>query len=315
MSALKLTNVNKSFGDVQAVRDLSFEVEPGTIYGLLGPNGAGKTTTIRMIMQIIIQDDGEIFLFDQPNSEKLLDQVGYLPEERGLYRKMKVEDILQFFGELKGLKSKEAKKRSMEWLEKFGMAEYIGKKAEELSKGNQQKIQFIATTLHEPKLVILDEPFSGLDPVNMQLIKDTIIEMRDAGCCVIFSTHLMDQAEKLCNAICLINKGQSVLEGELTQVKKGFGKKNVILEYDGENGFLNDLDYVEKIDAYGHYVEVRLKDIGKAQDLAQSVIQHVQLKRFEIVEPSLNEIFIETVQGAGGKLQGQEQEQLQWQEQ
>lgn len=306
MNALKLNNVNKSFGKTQAVKDLSFEVEPGTIYGLLGPNGAGKTTTIRMIMQIIIQDAGEILLFGQPNSAKMLDQVGYLPEERGLYRKMKVEEILQFFGELKGLRPNEAKRRSLEWLEKFKMTEYIGKKAEELSKGNQQKIQFIATTLHEPKLVILDEPFSGLDPVNMQLIKDTILEMRDAGCCIIFSTHLMDQAEKLCNAICLINKGQRVLEGELAQVKKGFGKKNVVLEYDGENGFLKNLDFVEKVDAYGNYVEVRLTDIEKSQELAKSVIQHTQLKRFEIVEPSLHEIFLETVQGAGGKLQGQE---------
>ena len=295
MLALQLTDVKKSFGKVHAVKGLSLSVEPGTIYGLLGPNGAGKTTTIRMIMQIIIQDAGEILLYGQPNNQKMLDQVGYLPEERGLYRKMKIEDVLQFFGELKGMSPGEAKKRSQTWMERFNVTEYIGKKAEELSKEKKKKIQFIATVLHEPKLVILDEPFSGLDPVNMELLKNTILEMRDAGCCVIFSTHLMDHAEKLCNAICLINRGQSVLEGQLAQVKKGFGKRNVILEYDGENGFLDNLAYVEQVDAYGNYVEVRLSDMSKAQELAQHALKHTQLRRFEIVEPSLNEIFIETV--------------------
>ncbi len=192
MTALKLSHVNKAFGAVQAVKDLSFEVQEGAIHGLLGPNGAGKTTTIRMIMQIIIQDSGAIDLFGKPMNTAMLDQIGYLPEERGLYRKMKVIEELQFLGELKGLRAREAKKKSLDWLERFDMTGAMNKKVEELSKGNQQKIQFIATIMHQPRLMILDEPFSGLDPLNAELMKNTILEMRDAGCCIIFSTHLQE---------------------------------------------------------------------------------------------------------------------------
>jgi ABC-2 type transport system ATP-binding protein len=295
MTALKLNHVNKAFGSVQAVKDLSFEVRKGAIHGLLGPNGAGKTTTIRMIMQIIIQDAGTIDLFGKPMTTDMLDQIGYLPEERGLYRKMKVIEELQFLGELKGLRSREAKKKSLDWLERFDMTGVMDKKVEELSKGNQQKIQFIATIMHQPRLMILDEPFSGLDPLNAELMKTTILEMRNAGCCIIFSTHLMEQAEKLCNAICVINQGRCVLAGELAQVKRNFRKQNVLLAFDGGNGFLQELDFIESINDCGPYLEVRLNDMEKTQELAQRVVQKARLKRFEVVEPSLNEIFIETV--------------------
>jgi len=295
MTALKLNHVNKAFGSLQAVKDLSLEVEEGAIHGLLGPNGAGKTTTIRMILQIIIQDSGAIDLFGKPMTTAMLDHIGYLPEERGLYRKMKVSEELQFLGELKGLSAREAKKKSLDWLERFDMTGVMAKKVEELSKGNQQKIQFIATIMHQPRLMILDEPFSGLDPLNAELMKNTIIEMRDAGCCIIFSTHLMEQAERLCSAICVINQGRCVLQGELAQVKKSFRKQNVLLAFEGGNGFLQELDFIESVNDCGHYLEVRLNDMEKTQELAQRVLQKARLKRFEVVEPSLHEIFIETV--------------------
>lgn len=298
MEVLRLEHVSKSFGEVRAVSDLSMSIQAGSMFGLLGPNGAGKTTTIRMIMRIIIQDEGEIFLFDQPAQEKLLDRVGYLPEERGLYRKMKVNEVLEFFGELKNMKRAEARSQSQFWLQRFKMTDVATAKVEELSKGNQQKIQFIATILHRPALVILDEPFSGLDPVNVKLVKDIMLELKQSGCTIIFSTHMMEQVEKLCDSICLINKGQAVLSGDLADVKRRFGRNTIHIEYEGSNGFLNGLDFVKKIDVYGNYVEVTLADPRYAQQLLEAAVQNVKVKRFEIVEPSLNDIFIETVQAA-----------------
>ena len=295
MQTLSLNHVHKSFGKVQAVKDLTLSIEEGTIFGLLGPNGAGKTTTIRMIMQIIMPDSGEIRLFEQPNSPELLEKVGYLPEERGLYGKMKVGEQIIFFAELKNIPGREAEKRARQWLERFQMTDVWDKKLEELSKGNQQKIQFIVSILHEPRLVILDEPFSGLDPVNTQLIKDIMLEMKEAGCSIIFSTHQMDQVERLCDAICLIDKGEAVLQGDLREIKRRFGRDTVILEYDGENNFFENLDYVKKVNDYGNYVEIHLTDGKRAQDLLKSALQRVQVLKFELVEPTLNEIFIRTV--------------------
>ncbi len=295
MQTLSLNHVHKSFGKVQAVKDLTLNIEEGAIFGLLGPNGAGKTTTIRMIMQIIMPDSGDIRLFGQPNSPELLEKVGYLPEERGLYGKMKVGEQIIFFAELKNIPGREAEKRARQWLERFQMTDVWDKKLEELSKGNQQKIQFIVSILHEPRLVILDEPFSGLDPVNAQLIKDIMLEMKEAGCSIIFSTHQMDQVERLCDAICLIDKGEAVLQGDLREIKRRFGRDTVILEYDGENNFFENLDYVKKVNDYGNYVEIHLTDGKRAQDLLKSALQRVQVLKFELVEPTLNEIFIRTV--------------------
>ncbi|MDQ7065745.1 MAG: ATP-binding cassette domain-containing protein [candidate division KSB1 bacterium] len=295
MQTLSLNHVHKSFGKVQAVKNLTLSIEEGTIFGLLGPNGAGKTTTIRMIMQIIMPDSGDIRLFEQPNSPELLEKVGYLPEERGLYGKMKVGEQILFFAELKNIAGREAEKRARQWLGRFQMTDVWDKKLEELSKGNQQKIQFIVSILHEPRLVILDEPFSGLDPVNAQLIKDIMLEMKEAGCSIIFSTHQMDQVERLCDAICLIDKGEAVLQGDLREIKRRFGRDTVILEYDGENNFFENLDYVKKVNDYGNYVEIHLTDGKRAQDLLKSALQRVQVLKFELVEPTLNEIFIRTV--------------------
>ena len=297
MDILNVEKVCKSFGATQAVRDLSLSVAEGTMYGLLGPNGAGKTTTIRMITSIIMPDTGVVRLWGKPSAPALLDQVGYLPEERGLYPKMKVGDVLVFFAEMKGVRGREARRRAYVWLERFGMTETADKKIEQLSRGNQQKIQLVATLLHEPRLLILDEPFTGLDPVNAELVKDILLDLKNTGACVIISTHLMENVEKLCDAICLINRGVAVLEGRLADIKRSFGRNTVVLEYEGESTFLGDLDCVSSLNDYGQYVEVHLTDPALAQELLMAAAASVTVRRFELVEPTLRKIFIETVQG------------------
>ncbi len=295
MKDLVLNCISKSFGSFCAVKELSFEIEPGQVYGLLGPNGAGKTTTIRMIMGIILPDEGEIRILDQPNSLKILDKVGYLPEERGLYKKMKVIDVLFFFGELKGIKKQEMTQIIPGWLERFDLTGWQDKKVEDLSRGMQQKLQIIITFMHKPRLIILDEPFTGLDPVNTSLVKDVLLELKEKGVTIIFSTHLMEQVEKLCDSICLINKGQSVLQGKLRDVKKQYGQNRIKLQYSGDSKFLSENSLIEKYNDYGNYVEIRLKEGANPQHLLHSIIDKSEIYRFEIVEPSLNEIFIETV--------------------
>lgn len=299
MQTLQLNSINKSFGDLEAVKELSLSVAPGTIYGFLGPNGAGKTTTIRMIMEIILPDRGQILINGAPNtSPAVLDRVGYLPEERGVYRKMKVREALEFFAELKGLKKNLHKKKIDAWVERFGMAEVQTKKMEELSKGNQQKIQFLTTVIHEPALIILDEPFMGLDPVNAELIKDVILEQKQRGTAIVFSTHLMESAEKLCDAICLINKGRKVLDGEVKDIKRGFGRNNVLLAYDGKSDFLKNNGIIENYNDSGNYVEIKLRPGASPQALLAAAMQQAEISRFEIAEPSLHEIFLATVKEA-----------------
>ncbi len=296
MLTLLLENVGKSFGKLQAVQDLSLSVPPGTMYGFLGPNGAGKTTTIRMIMEIILPDRGQILINGQPNtSREILDRVGYLPEERGVYPKMKVIEALEFFAELKGMKKHHHAPKIKMWLERFGMTEVRDKKMNELSKGNQQKIQFLTTVLHEPDLIILDEPFMGLDPLNADLVKDVMLEQKQRGAAIVFSTHQMDSAEKLCDAICLINKGQKVLDGEVKRIKRNFGRNNVILAYDGKSDFLKQNGLLQDYNDFGNYVEVRLCDGASPQALLAAAMQQAEISRFEVVEPSLHQIFVETV--------------------
>lgn len=295
MNALKVTGISKSFGSFYAVKDLSMTILEGQIYGLLGPNGAGKTTTIRMIMGIILPDSGTIKIFDQPNSIHVLDRVGYLPEERGLYKKMKVGDVLHFFGELKGMKKSAISSQIDYWLKKFELSAWKEKKVEDLSRGMQQKLQIIVTVMHEPKLIILDEPFTGLDPVNTNLVKDVILDIKQKGTTIIFSTHLMEQVEKLCDSILLIDKGKSVLQGDLHQVKSQFSHDRIKLQYSGDAKFLKENPAIEKYDDYGNYVEIRLKDGENPQKLLRDFVKVAEVYRFEIVEPSLNEIFIETV--------------------
>jgi ABC-2 type transport system ATP-binding protein len=295
VSILTIEHIYKSFKDIHAVQDLSLELPPGVIFGLLGPNGAGKTTTIRMIMDIIIPDKGKILINGKTNSQEQLDQVGYLPEERGLYRKMKIGELLSFFAEMKGIKPSQSKDRIKSWLKRFELIDWINKKAEELSKGMQQKLQFIATIIHEPRLIILDEPFAGLDPVNTELIKEIMLEQQRNGATIIFSTHIMDQVEKLCDSICLINEGKAVLSGELRKIKKSFGRNSIRMEYNGEAKFLKNQKLVQKSEDHDGYVEIYPAEKVTIKQILQEAIQEVAISRFEIMEPSLNEIFIETV--------------------
>ncbi len=296
METLRLESISKSFGKLEAVKDLTLSVAAGTTCGFLGPNGAGKTTTLRMIMEIILPDSGRILIQGQPNtSREMLDRVGYLPEERGVYPKMKVLEALEFFAELKGMKKRQYSPKIDNWLQRFGMTEVRDKKMNELSKGNQQKIQFLTTVLHEPDLIILDEPFMGLDPLNADLVKDVILEQKARGAAIVFSTHLMESAEKLCDAICLINKGRKVLEGEVKQVKRNFGRNNVILAYDGKSDFLKNNGVIERYNDSGNYVEIQLHPGANPQTLLAAALQQAEIFRFEVVEPSLHEIFLATV--------------------
>ncbi|MBP7866481.1 MAG: ATP-binding cassette domain-containing protein [Acidobacteria bacterium] len=301
---LELKSIRKCFGKVAAVDGVSFSVEKGTIYGLLGPNGAGKTTTIRMIMSILLPDEGEVRVLGNGIGAAVRDRMGYLPEERGLYRKMKILDMLVFFGRSHGLGTADAKKRAAEWLKKMELPGVQRKKVEELSKGMQQKVQFIAAVLHAPDLLVLDEPFSGLDPINTQVLKDAVLEMNRNGTTVIFSTHNMEEAEKMCNAICLINHGKAVVSGPLGDIKRGYGKRSIIVEGTGELAKVRDLDYVEKIDLYENYAEVRLKAGESPQRLLKDLVGVLDIRKFEVVEPTLRNIFIDLVSGGEREHQG-----------
>jgi ABC-2 type transport system ATP-binding protein len=299
MAILTVEHINKTYGDFKAVSDISFEVKPGQMYGVLGPNGAGKTTTIRMIMNILVPDSGSIRLFDQEMNEDLKARIGYLPEERGLYPKMTVQEMLVFLGELHGLSPQDARRKGLLWLEKLEMSDRAANKVEELSKGLQQKIQFIGTVMHEPELVILDEPFSGLDPVNVQVLKDIMMELKEEGKAIMFSTHVMEAAEKLCDEILLINKGQKILDGEIHKIKQQYANNAVQIVYDGKGDFIRDLPQVEKMDDYGNYVEVLLKDGVDGHDLLELLISKIRIKSFTATQSSLNDIFISMVGGNG----------------
>lgn len=295
MNALEIENISKRFGDFYAVKNLSFNIPKASIYGLLGPNGAGKTTTIRMVMNIIIPDEGAIKILDGKMDEGMKQRVGYLPEDRGLYPKMKVGEILLFLADLKGLKRQEARKRIDFWLERFDLADWKQKKVEELSRGMQQKLQFIATVIHQPEIIILDEPFGGLDPINTKLLKDIMLEMRGKGGTIIFSTHRMEQIEMICNNICLINKAERVLEGNLNQIKKQYGKNTVVLDYEGDAGFIKNFPETDKIDDYGKFMEIKIKEQTNPQDLLNKLVGRIKINKFEVREPSLNAIFIDIV--------------------
>jgi ABC-2 type transport system ATP-binding protein len=295
MNALEIDHVSKRFGDFVAVKDLTLAIRPGTVYGLLGPNGAGKTTTIRMIMNIMIPDSGRIQVLGRTMDEAMKARIGYLPEDRGLYPKMKVGETLDFLAEIKGVSKAEAAKSMAFWLDRFELAGWREKRVDQLSKGMQQKIQFIVTVIHRPDLIILDEPFTGLDPVNTKLLKDIMLELKAEGKTIIFSTHRMEQVEMICDNICLINKGEAVLEGGLLEIKSHYGKNTILLEYQGEIGFLRRLPEVEKIDDYGRSAEIRLREGADAQNVLARLAGQVRVGKFEIQEPSLNTIFIEKV--------------------
>jgi ABC-2 type transport system ATP-binding protein len=295
MKALVVQSVSKSYDGFQAVHELSFEVEPGEIFGLLGPNGAGKTTTIRMMMDIIKPDAGQISLLGQPLTEVLKDRIGYLPEERGLYRNLKVIDTLVYLAVLKGVDRAAATRRSDELLERIDLVDYRNRKVNELSKGMQQKLQFVTTIVHDPDLVVLDEPFGGLDPINTQLIKEMIGELRSRGKTVILSTHMMNQVEEMANRILLIHRGRAVLYGPLEEILARYAGNAVRLQAEGD---LEGLAGVQRMQPDHRGIELILADGTTPQDILRQLVERqVIVKRFEIATPPLADIFIAAVEG------------------
>jgi ABC-2 type transport system ATP-binding protein len=308
--AVDINGVAKRYAGHVAVRDLSLHVPRGAVYGLLGPNGAGKTTTLRMILNIIAPDQGTIEVLGQRNSRAgVLDRIGYLPEERGLYKKMQVRRLLKFLGALKGVSAKDADRRIDHWMERLSLRspekDWGQAKVDELSRGMQQKVQFIGALLHEPDLVILDEPFSGLDPINAQALKDTVVELKREGRTVIFSTHLMDSAERLCDAVCIIARGEKVLDGPIEEVRAEHGGTHVALSLGGSsaNGVgavLNDRRLVARLDDSNRFFEIELTTGADPQLLLRRLLEAgASIQRFELVRPSLHQIFLQKV-GARG---------------
>ncbi|SMO65213.1 ABC transporter ATP-binding protein [Fodinibius sediminis] len=295
MAVINVNSISKSFGKTQAVKEVNFEVEKGRIFGLLGPNGAGKTTAIRMINHIIIPDAGTITINGRKASSQTQKMIGYMPEERGLYKKMKVGEQLIYLARLKGLTYDEARKTTRYWLDRFDASDWYHKKVGELSKGMSQKIQFIATIAHDPDIYIFDEPFSGLDPINSEMLKEIVIELRQKDKTVLFSTHRMEQVEQMCDDICLFNKGQVVLKGNLREIKQSFGKNTVTIEFQGDPTFLDRLEQVRINNRSTNFAEIRVLNGQDIQQILQLAMQHAEIYKFERVEPSLTEIFISTV--------------------
>jgi ABC-2 type transport system ATP-binding protein len=293
---VKLDRVCKTFGDFTAVKELSLTVRAGRVFGLLGPNGAGKTTSIRMMVNITAPDSGSIEVFGRKIDAELQNRIGYLPEERGLYRKMKVVDQLKFFAELKNVRGKLVEAKIDDWLARVKLSEWKNKRSMELSKGMQQKIQFITAVLHDPELLILDEPFSGLDPINAELLKEIVLDLKRSGKTIIFSTHQMEVAEKICDDICLINRSEKVLEGSLRELKSSFGRNSVAVRCEGGDGVLDDPSLVSKVVRHVDEAQALLAPGANAQTLLRRLIDSgATIGKFEMVEPSLNDIFITKV--------------------
>ncbi|HET6978837.1 MAG TPA: ATP-binding cassette domain-containing protein [Pyrinomonadaceae bacterium] len=293
---VKLDGVNKSFGEFRAVRDLSLTVRAGRVFGLLGPNGAGKTTTIRMIVNITAPDSGSVLLFGRKIDASVQDRIGYLPEERGLYRRMRVGDQLRFFAELKNVRGKVIDAKIDEWLARVKLPEWKNKKSMDLSKGMQQKIQFITAAIHDPDLLILDEPFSGLDPINVELLKEIVLDLKRAGKTIIFSTHQMEVAEKICDDICLLNKSQKLFEGSLREIKSSFGRNSIAVRCEGGDGVFDDPSLVSKVVRHVDETQALLAPGADSQILLKRLIDSgAVIGKFEMVEPSLNDIFITKV--------------------
>jgi len=296
MPTVSVSHVSKAFGKVRAVNDVSFDVYPGEIFGLLGPNGAGKTTTIRMMLDIFRPESGQVSIFDGPLDEDKKNRIGYLPEERGLYKDLKLEPALVFLATLKGLDETTARRRLEDWLHRFDLYDHRQKKIQELSRGMQQKAQIIVTLLHEPDLIVVDEPFSGLDPVNTRLVKNIIEEQREAGKTIVMSTHQMYQVEALCNRIVLINEGRTVLYGQVEQIKRDFAGNAVVLE--GQGDFTNIPGVLETRQHNGEW-HLTLEPGSGSQEVFRTLAgrEGIKIERFEIAEPSLDDIFISVVQG------------------
>jgi ABC-2 type transport system ATP-binding protein len=297
--AIVLKGIRKAFAGHVAVADLSLEVPRNSVFGLLGPNGAGKTTTLRMVLDILGPDAGTVEILGKPADQAARDRIGYMPEERGLYPRMVLEEQLVFMAAIKGVPRKEAQRRLGPWLERLGLTPWRKKKTNELSKGMQQKAQFVATVLHEPDVLILDEPMSGLDPVGMDVMREVMLDLRRKGATLVLSSHQMEAVEKLCDRVALINRGLKVLDGSVAEVKARHGKNTVVLAYDGDGSFLASLPGVAKVTDFGQYVELRLREGTDPQGLLREAVERLRLRRFEIVEPSLHDIFVETVTSHG----------------
>jgi ABC-2 type transport system ATP-binding protein len=300
-TAVALSGIRKNFEGVTAVDGLDLSIPSGSTYGVLGPNGAGKTTTIRMILQIIDPDAGHIEIFGEKLQPKALNRIGYLPEERGIYKNMKLRRLLSFFAELKGMPPRDSKPRIMQWLERFDLADRADSKVKELSKGNQQKVQFISAILHEPDIMILDEPFSGLDPINQQILKDIIVDLKRAGKTIIFSTHIIEHAERICDHVCIIAKGRKVADGTISQVKKAHGGEFIAIAFE-DGASAAGIEEVKRSNVVGNFrengptLEINLKQGADAQQLLKQLVdKNIRLTRFEYSEPSLEQIFLDKV--------------------
>jgi ABC-2 type transport system ATP-binding protein len=294
-ATVTLDRVTKSYGGAVAVDQLSLTIPSGQMFGLLGPNGAGKTSTIRMLVGITMPDAGSVRIFEKPLDRAALSRIGYLPEERGLYRRMKVSENLTFLGELHGLSPRETLARCRGWAERLDIADGLARKVEELSKGMQQKIQFIAALINDPEFILMDEPFSGLDPIATNELKDILLELKNAGRTILFSTHQMAQVERLCDSICLMNGGRAILQGDLRDIKARAGKRSIQIECDGGAPFLKENAMVESFHNFGTYVEIGLKNGCDPQALLKTALEHGAVTRFELTEPSLEQIFIGAV--------------------
>lgn len=293
MHTLEVRNLCKTFGTLKAVDDVSFSVQPGEVFGLIGRNGAGKTTTIRMMMNVYGPDSGEIRYRGQRVGEDFRRIVSYLPEERGLYKKMKVGELLRFFLEIRGIDPDSVKARMDDYLQRFSLDDRQQARIEDLSKGNQQKVQFMAAVLSDPEVLVLDEPFSGLDPVNTALLKDMVLELKQAGKVIVFSTHLMDVAERMCDSIALIHEGKLMLNGSLARIKEQYSQRNISLVHEGDVAFLKGNPLVEDIHAYGNVTGIRVSGPDAVQPLLELLVQRgVRIKKFDANDISLQEIFL-----------------------
>lgn len=298
MPIIEVQEILKRYGNFTAVNKVSFDIEEGRIFGVLGPNGAGKTTTIRMINFITVPDEGQVLIDGQPAGPGSQRRIGYLPEERGLYKKMKVGEQLRYLARLKGMSDHDARTSLQYWLERFQADGWVKKELGELSKGQQQKIQFISTIAHDPEICIFDEPFSGLDPINSELLREVILELNQKGKTILFATHRMEQVEQMCDDICLFNEGGLLLTGSLSDIKRSFGKNTVKIEFEGDGRFIDKLSGVRINNRSANFAEIRLLDGTSEQDILHEAIKYVSLTHFEFVQPSLNEIFISTVNDA-----------------
>jgi len=294
---LSVSRITKTYGDLCAVDSLSFESPPGEIFGLLGPNGSGKSTTIRMIMNIIAPDSGTVAFQGSPLTEEDKNRIGYLPEERGLYGKVTVSEMLLYLASLKGVAHHNAEPRMDEWLERFGLSEWKDRKIEELSKGMAQKIQLIAAVIHDPEFIFLDEPFAGLDPVSTDVLRQAVVDLNRAGKTVLFSTHNMEQAERVCHRVLILNKGRAIIDGPVTEVKERFGTRSIAVEFDGEIDFLRGHPAVASVIHYPRWAEVELADGHAADEVFQALSGKVSVRRFEVVLPSLHKIFVDQLGG------------------